>query len=259
MGNSRITFDQGLVFLGGSERQAAARSGKKEIKRLAGEWGFSDVDYPRGISTIAADKSKVVFEEYITKAISSSVVPAGAVSFQEGLTYELIGAHFAGGELYISHDESRILIEVERLKTQLIAERRATLAAKQALERAERSLDSARKQNNQLIDAICGLIKANSSASHGAALLMHQAYQGVVSEVGESQLQIAYDIEGVDVKQTYEKSQFLHHCDLSEGDEVQASFYILSTPNATNANEAIEPADRLPLFAPLAKTGDVIL
>lgn len=114
-----------------------------------------------------------------------------------------------------------LLIENERLKTQLIEQRRALLLA-------DRSIADLRKQNERLVDVVCDATSANKAlqgamlAQREGRLCLHETHRGVVSAVVGEQIEVTYETAEGPLKQIYQRDQFIGSKLPQEGDSVEA-------------------------------------
>ncbi len=152
-------------------------------------------------------------------------------------------------------DENRTLLEAERLKTQLISERRAVLLARQ--QNAELAA-----RNESPIEALCDLAKANKDlqaaliAQNEDRVCLREVHRGTVTEILGEQVEVFYETAEGRLKQVYSRDQFAHGRVPDEGDNVQALVIMAVTKRLEAQTEPEETSD-LPDFRDKGVSGTI--
>ena len=121
--------------------------------------------------------------------------------------------------LRIRNDE--LTLENERLKSQLISERRLLLSAQSRGEYLE-------AQNEKQLEYIGELVKASraiQAALIGKAqgtIIMHETHRGTATEVEGDEVAVTYETPDGPIEQVYHRSQFVHGDLPEEGDQLEA-------------------------------------
>jgi hypothetical protein len=129
-----------------------------------------------------------------------------------------------------------LLIEQERLKTQLIEQRRAVLLA-------TRTHDGLRKECDKLLDAVCEVTMANKAlqdcliGKHEGRLCLYESTDGVVASVVGNDIEVVYQKGERTFRQIYNKRQFMHAKTPTEGDSVKAHAILCVVPKAVISSE----------------------
>ena len=155
-------------------------------------------------------------------------------------------------------DKDRTFLENERLKSQLMAQRRDLLAS-------QKKQDDLIAQNDKLVNAICDLAKINKTlhevvlARQQARVCLHETHQGVVSDVAGTQLEVTYETsEGV-LKQIYDESQFMQGRLPEEGDAIEAHVIVIFANKDEGKNKEADFVSKLPNFRDKAVSGPITL
>ena len=128
-------------------------------------------------------------------------------------------------------------IENERLKTQLIEQRRAALLASKAN-------GDLRTQYDRLVDVVCDATAANRAlqsaliANHEARLCLHETHTGVVSAVIGDQIEVTYETAEGPLKQIYHRDQFMGQKVPQEGESVEAHVMLATVPQSDSQEQA---------------------
>ena len=135
-------------------------------------------------------------------------------------------------------EEHRIVLEVENLKTQLIAERRNTLFSA----RRESQLLEA---NENLTVAVRALTEAQrtllstATAKVEGRVCLHERYVGTVSELLGTQVVVVYESEdGSPIKQVYGREQFLKDYTPQEGETLHAFVFVAAATPRESLEES---------------------
>lgn len=154
---------------------------------------------------------------------------------------------------------NRLRLENERLKTQLMAERRtAHLARRKETELSE--------QHASLIETAHALAATQRvltlalTARVDARVCLHEHYSGTVSEIMGEQIVVVYEVDdGEPMKQIYDRKQFIADHVPREGDELCAYVFITVNPPGRALIERSKTEMTEPDFSGFDKgvTGDV--
>lgn len=216
------------------------------------------------------ERSSALVVGSVPKASSPwrAAVASLSKGYLEGLR-EYIGDHFARDvkfrevfapyrQLPVLEDQQhQILLDNERLKTQLIAERRALLAARQ-------SETQLQEEKGKLLDTVCELVKLNKSlqesmiGAHQSRICFHEAHRGVVSDSIGDQIEVVFDTKNGEVRQIYDRSQFVCQRMPTEGQKVEAHVFLAIAKEEAEGPHLGAVSD-LPEFGPQGITGDIRL
>ena len=154
---------------------------------------------------------------------------------------------------------NRLILENERLKTQLMVERRTAHLAR----RKENELFL---QHASLIETTRDLAATQKvltlclAARADARVCFHEHYSGTVSEIMGEQIVVVYEVDdGEPMKQVYDRKQFVADHVPREGDELCAYVFIAQHPPGRVLLERSTTAMTEPDFSGFDKrvTGDV--
>jgi hypothetical protein len=155
---------------------------------------------------------------------------------------------WTGGEITLNFDQLQRVslpdpglefqLENERLKTQMIEQRRALLVARQ-------SNDELNKKNDRLVEIVCDLTKSTQAlqrallAKEDSKICLYETHEGVVSEVVGDQIQVTFETENGPLRQVYHRSQFMGKKLPDEGEIVEANVFLSTKfrPRETAAEE----------------------
>lgn len=141
----------------------------------------------------------------------------------------------AGGACIVFRTpEHESTLEVERLKSQVIAARQAELSARREAERRENQTDKLLECVSEQAKAIRAL-QAALIARDAGALCMHETHRGVVTDVEGDEVAVTYETEEGSVEQVYQRSQFVQGQLPEVGDAIEA--HVLVSREATNMAE----------------------
>ncbi len=153
----------------------------------------------------------------------------------------------------------RLILENERLKTQLMSERRTAYVAR-------RKEDELFQQHASLIEtahtlaATQRVLTLTLTARADARVCLHEHYSGTVSEIVGEQIVVVYEADdGEPMKQVYDRKQFIADHVPREGDELCAYVFITLHPPGRSLVEHSTTAVTEPDFSGFDKgvTGDV--
>jgi len=156
---------------------------------------------------------------------------------------------------FIDEAQHKVVLENERLKTQLISERRAVLTAHQR----HAQLTS---QHEVVLEGICELAKANKAlqaaliAQAAGRICFHETHSGSVTEILGDQVAVTYETPDGPLKQVYDRTQFMHGKLPEEGDVVEAHVMIAVAKSPDVQKEAEEASD-LPDFRDKGTSGTI--
>lgn len=154
---------------------------------------------------------------------------------------------------------NRLRLENERLKTQLMSERRTAHLAR-------RKEDELFQQHASLIEtahtlaATQRVLTLTLTARADARVCLHEHYSGTVSEILGEQIVVVYEADdGEPMKQVYDRKQFIADHVPREGDELCAYVFITQHPPGRSLGEHSTTAMAEPDFSGFDKgvTGDV--
>lgn len=165
---------------------------------------------------------------------------------------------YGGGASPIFEDQHRVLLENERLKTQLISEKRALLIARQSEVRLQ-------SENDKLIDGVCELTKVNKIlqavliAGHQKRVCFHETHVGVVSDSVGEQIEVTYETQDGPLKQIYNRKQFIHQKLPSEGERIEAHVVVAIAPSDESKRSNKDQTSDLPEFKGKGISGTIRL
>ena len=151
-----------------------------------------------------------------------------------------------------------MLLENERLKSQLMAQRRALLASK-------KHQSDLTAQNDRLVDGICDLVKTNKTlqesvlARNDGRICFLENHKGVVSEVFGQQVEVTYEMADGALKQIYKVEQFLQTQLPMEGDSIEALVILATAKREQNLKKEEAFVSDLPNFGDKAVSGPIYL
>jgi len=206
--------------------------------------------WPRYEPTVSTADFEALLES-LEQACASALSPKPAGT----------GMHGGGISTPLIEDRNKALLENERLKSQLMSERRALLAARQRqVELAARNAELT-SRNAKLTDAVCDLASTNKAlhaaliARHQGRVRIHETHRGVVSEVCGDQVEVTYETAEGPLKQIYHRDQFAQGKLPTEGEAIEAHVMVAaSEPKAANEKELDVTSD-LPTFSDRAVSG----
>lgn len=158
-------------------------------------------------------------------------------------------------------ESNRALLEIERLKTQLMAEKRAIIFARKAASNAEVRINELKAQNEKLLDAIYSLVKSKEAlqsaliASSDGTLCMQETHYGIVNEASEEQVEVAYDTSSGVIKQSYTANQFFRGKLPREGNTIETNVFVI----VKERHPKSDFISKLPLIGNNAVTGEIEL
>ncbi len=162
----------------------------------------------------------------------------------------------------IADEQHRNLLELERLKTQLISEQRATLLARQQSAELASQNAQLRPQNESLLEVVCDMAKANKDlqaaliAQSQGRICLREVHRGTVSEVVGAQAEVTYETPDGPLKQVYERKQFVRGKLPEEGDAVEAHVIVV-VGQASEAQKEPEETSDLPEFRDRGISGTI--
>jgi hypothetical protein len=163
---------------------------------------------------------------------------------------------------YIGAGRGEILLENERLKTQLIAEQRAVLAAREHNAQLSSHISDLNSQSGVLLDGVCELAKANKAlqavliAKSAGRLCFHEEHLGLVTGALGDQVEVTYETGEGRLKQVYSRAQFIHGKFPQEGDAVEAHV-LIAVGKASEAKTESEETSDLPEFRTKGISGTI--
>jgi hypothetical protein len=159
-----------------------------------------------------------------------------------------------------SVENQQLLLDRERLKTELMAERRALL-----LER--RRSEELTSENDKLWDCMSDIVKENQAliamviAQKHEKVCFHERHEGeVVERKGDQKVIVSYrSASGESIRQTYDKAQFSRRGLPEVGDRIQA-YVMVATDRPPDAHAATDSELRKAFRGfSRGKTGKVVL
>lgn len=165
---------------------------------------------------------------------------------------EIPAAAYPGSSALVFEEQHKVLLENERLKSQLISEQRALLLSRQS----EVQLQT---QNEKLLDGVCELTKVNKAlqtvlvSEKQGKICFHEQHVGVVTEIVGDQVEVTYEPNGI--VQIYHRSQFVHGKLPAEGSRIEAHVIIGATDPIEHTE--VEKESDLPNFAGKGQSGTI--
>ncbi|HZZ44694.1 MAG TPA: hypothetical protein VFE58_17290 [Tepidisphaeraceae bacterium] len=211
-----------------NKREVASPLRSDETYLAPAYWGgHFFYDHAVGEPVTFADLQKVM-----TGLTREAFNPSPAVEF----TYQIkipSGHHFSE----IADHQSpgivdELLVERERLKTQLISMHRQLLELQARVEESNRQVARLEKQNDGQLSCIGEIIKANNVLQkavleqHEQSLCMHNITHGVVTKRLEDGVAVEFEAVGEYFEQVYNDSQFMRGKTPSEGDRIEAHVFM---------------------------------
>jgi hypothetical protein len=131
----------------------------------------------------------------------------------------------------LRREKDDLLVERERLKSQLISVRRELLELRQHEAQTARELDRLRHQNDGQLDCVHDLTRANAALQQAliqrieGRLCMHEHNEGVVLEITDAEVAVQFKTRDGELEQVFHKSQFIGGHLPDEGDRLEAHVF----------------------------------